>query len=101
MRLRAFALVACACCGLASGSARAELYQWIDAHGQVHVTDDPSQVPHGQSVTVEPTRTRPRAAQPAKSAQPPAAVHSKALAVDVAPPAEPGAAQPGRVHLLH
>ena len=98
MRIAAFALAVCLCGGLAAASARAELYQWTDEHGQVHVTDDASQVPRGQSVTVEPTKhhSRTSAKPEAATAQPPAAVPSKALALDTVP-----RAQEQRTHLLH
>jgi hypothetical protein len=99
MRTQAFALVLCLCGSLAAAQARAELYQWTDEHGQVHVTDDASQVPRGQSVTVEPQRTHKRAPtgtrpSEAEAPQPPAAI--KALALETAP-----RAQAPRTHLLH
>jgi hypothetical protein len=94
MRTHAFALVACLCGCLAAAGARAELYQWTDERGQVHVTDDPSQVPRGQSVTVEPQRTRKRSS---RETPPPApAVHSKALAVETVAPES----TTGRTHVL-
>lgn len=108
MRIQAFALAVCLCGGLAAG-ARAELYQWTDEHGQVHVTDDASQVPHGKSITVEPTRTRTRAytkdelgkrqAPPAiESGMPqrPSVTSSAALALDTLP-----TQTRARTHVLH
>lgn len=92
MRTQAFALVLCLCGSLAATEARAQLYQWTDEHGQVHVTDDASQVPRGQSVTVEPQRTHKREAP-----QPPAAIPVKTLALETAPPR----VQAPRTHLLH
>ena len=58
--MRGFTIAALAClatCSLTAG-ARAELYQWTDEHGQVHVTDDGAKVPTGQSITLEPQRQR-------------------------------------------
>ena len=54
------ALVCLASCLLAAG-ARAELYQWTDEHGQVHVTDDATKVPTGKSITLDPQRSKARA----------------------------------------
>jgi hypothetical protein len=56
--MRAKLVTAAVCvsiCALAA-RARADLYRWVDAQGQVHVTDDRSQVPHGATVTLQPTR---------------------------------------------
>ncbi len=93
MRTQAFALALCLCGWLAAAGARAELYQWTDERGQVHVTDDASQVPRGASVTIEPTRHRNRARE--APAPPPAAIHSKAHAVETL--SQP---KPGRTHVL-
>src|SRR5512147_1675379 len=99
MRTQAFALVACLCGCLAAAGARAELYQWTDEHGQVHVTDDASQVPRGTSITVEPTRTRASAAtSSAATRQPPAASHSNALSLETVSPQK---AQAAATHVLH
>ena len=98
MRTQAFALVLCLC-GFVAAGARAELYQWTDEHGQVHVTDDASQVPKGQSVTVEPQRTRRSGAQNEAKRETAPEVHSKALALETAPPET--LPKPGRTHVLH
>ncbi len=110
MRSQAFALVLCLCGGFVAGAARAELYTWTDERGQVHVTDDASQVPGGQSITVEPTRTRTRAYSKEEVGQrkPAAAIesgmperapvtHPRALTLETVRPAKPKA----RTHLLH
>lgn len=58
--MRAKLVTAAVCvslCALAA-RARADLYRWVDAQGQVHVSDDRSQVPNGATVTVQPTRAR-------------------------------------------
>ena len=89
------ALVCLTSCLLAAG-ARAELYQWTDEHGQVHVTDDATKVPAGKPVTFDPQRARARA--PAR----PAPAHS---VEKVAAPAKPAPAAPKRevqrTHVLH
>ncbi len=61
--MRSFTIAALACLGiwLQAAGARAELYQWTDEHGRVHVTDDGAKVPTGQSVTIEPQDPRARA----------------------------------------
>lgn len=56
MRNSGIAALAClAGCLLAAGP-RAELYQWTDEHGQVHVTDDGAKVPTGMPITFDPQR---------------------------------------------
>jgi predicted aspartyl protease len=92
------ALVCLTSCLLAAG-ARAELYQWTDEHGQVHVTDDASKVPTGKSVTLDPQRSKARAAaEPAKP--------TRALSVEqLQAPANAAPTQPKkkvqRTHVLH
>lgn len=91
--MRTFAVAAVAClasCLLASGS-RAELYQWTDEHGQVHVTDDGAKVPVGKAVSLDPSRP----VAPEIQEKKPAA--KRALAVGRVQPS----AGPGRVHVLH
>jgi hypothetical protein len=86
--MRAKLVTAAACvslCALSAG-ARADLYRWVDAQGQVHVTDDRTQVPPGATVTVQPSRGRKPASGPA-----PAAPASPAAA---ASPAQPGSKRP-------
>jgi len=97
-----------ALCAISAG-ARADLYRWVDSQGQVHVTDDRAQVPAGATVTVQPTRVKPRPAAapaPAAPASPaPAAPMqrgnrdaSRVLAVQPHPdPDQPGV---GRTHIL-
>jgi clan AA aspartic protease (TIGR02281 family) len=51
--------------------ARADLYRWTDARGQVHVTDDKSEIPSGSAVTVQPTRGRVSDGSGAASTAPP------------------------------
>ena len=91
--MRSFTSAALAClatCALAAG-ARAELYQWTDEHGQVHVTDDGAKVPTGQSITLEPQRQRAAATfVPARPAV------TSALAVE----RTPKALEAERVHVL-
>jgi hypothetical protein len=95
------ALVCLTSCLLAAG-VRAELYQWTDEHGQVHVTDDASKVPKGKSVTFDPQRARTRAPAAAR----PAAPAKNALAIEkAAPPAKAAPIQPkppevSRTHVL-
>jgi predicted aspartyl protease len=87
------ALVCLASCLLAAG-ARAELYHWTDEHGQVHVTDDRTKVPTGQSVTLDPQRSKARAGAPAPRA-------ATALAVEQAnPPASVSKSSSERTHVL-
>ena len=54
--MRRFTIAALACLGfcLQAAGPRAELYQWTDERGQVHVTDDGAKVPTGQSITLRP-----------------------------------------------
>ena len=54
--MRSFNIAALACLGfcLQAAGPRAELYQWTDERGQVHVTDDGAKVPTGQSITLQP-----------------------------------------------
>ncbi len=91
--MRGFTIASLACLAtcLLAADARAELYQWTDEHGQVHVTDDGAKVPTGQSITLDPQRQRsPAAATPAR-VEP-----TSALAVQRVHPA----AQTERVHVL-
>ncbi len=91
------ALVCLASCLLAAGP-RAELYQWTDEHGQVHVTDDATKVPRGKSVTLDPRPARTRA--PAPKAPPTRALSvEKAAPVPKAAPLKPGA-EAQRTHVL-
>ena len=85
MRAKLVTAVTCvALCALSAG-ARADLYRWVDADGQVHVTDDRTQVPAGATVTVQPSRRKPGAgAAPAADSGP-------------AAPAAPTAVQPGNL----
>jgi clan AA aspartic protease (TIGR02281 family) len=108
--MRTFAIAAVACvagCLLAAGP-RAELYQWTDEHGQVHVTDDGAKVPAGKPVTLEPTRARsgamtkddvgkPQAAASLTTGMPTRAATTRTLPVGKAQPRN----SPGRVHVLH
>jgi len=92
--MRSFTIAARAClasCLLAAG-ARADLYQWTDERGQVHVTDDGAKVPTGQSITLEPQRLRAPAA-----AAPPRPAPTSALTVEKVQPA----ARAERTHVLH
>lgn len=106
--MRTFASAAVVCllgCLLAAGS-RAELYQWTDEHGQVHVTDDGAKVPTWKPVTLEPTRTRSRALTKDELGTPrPAASLRTGMPTRPATTTTVGSAQPrgkpGRVHLLH
>jgi predicted aspartyl protease len=41
------------CLGIAAAPARGELYRWVDERGQVHLSDDLSQVPPDQRATAE------------------------------------------------
>ncbi len=45
------ALFLCLCAP--AGAARADLYQWVDATGRVHFTDDPTRVPRDQRVAAK------------------------------------------------
>ncbi len=73
MRAKLVTAAACAVfCALAA-HARADLYQWTDAQGRVHVTDDRSQIPAGSTFTVQPSRTPRPAPAPRAGAQNPAA----------------------------
>jgi len=93
--MRAKLVVVATCLSICAWAARAraDLYRWVDAQGQVHVTDDKSQVPAGSTVTVQPTRTRPAPAA-SESAAPPAAPRP-VLAVEPHAPAESS-----RTHVL-
>jgi len=53
--MRLWAILAVVCSGLCLPTARAsdEIYQWTDSEGQVHITDDLSQVPSGQRSEAE------------------------------------------------
>jgi hypothetical protein len=101
------ALTCVAICALAAGS-RADLYRWVDADGQVHVTDDRTEVPAGATVTVQPSRRKPAAASAP-------AVNPSPAAPAAAPAVQPGSrasasrvlalqpedgSQPGRTHIL-
>src|SRR5262249_3478 len=92
-------------CALSAGRG-ADLYRWVDAEGQVHVTDDKTQVPSGATVTVQPSRARKPAtgAAPAANASPasaaPAQPGSKSSARVLAVQPEDGAPRPGRTHVL-
>jgi len=109
MRTSAIAALACLAGCLLAAELRAELYQWTDEHGQVHVTDDGAKVPTGQSITLEPTRMRSRAVAKdelgvARPAAPEAMAgtssrptQTSALAVERVQPR----VEPGRVHVLH
>ena len=89
--MRAKLVTAATCfslCALAAG-ARADLYRWVDAQGQVHVTDDRAQVPAGATVTVQPTRVKPKPGQ----AQTPAEAAAQAAAAPASVPAAAANAQ--------
>ncbi|HXX49275.1 MAG TPA: aspartyl protease family protein [Myxococcota bacterium] len=100
MRVPRFAAALCVAICASALQARADLYRWVDADGQVHVSDDQSDVPPGATVTVQPTR-RPASSAPAspdpsasgKAPAPPRAV----LSVAPAPGKSPELA---RVHVL-
>jgi predicted aspartyl protease len=72
------ALTCVSLCAWAAG-ARADLYRWVDGEGQVHVTDDRSEIPAGATITVQPTRQKPKPADAANAA-PPASPGSAAAA---------------------
>jgi predicted aspartyl protease len=103
--MRARLVTAAVCisfCALAA-RARADLYRWVDAQGQVHVTDDRSQVPGGSSVTVQPTRAR-ASAEPAAAAAAPVPREAPrksrpVLAIDREDSIEENVV--GRTHVLH
>jgi Aspartyl protease/Domain of unknown function (DUF4124) len=107
--MRAKLVTAAACvslCALPAG-ARADIYRWVDAQGQVHVTDDRSQVPPGATVTVQPSRARKSAAGPTPAAPasaptaasaPPASKRPVSRVLAVEP--EDGQPRPGRTHIL-
>lgn len=108
MRTFAFAAVVCLASCLLAADLRAELYQWTDEHGQVHVTDDGAKVPIGKPVTLEPARTRrgaltkddlgkPRAAASLTTGMPARPATTSTLPTGKAQPRS----KPGRVHLLH
>lgn len=105
MRTFAIAAVACLASCLIAAELRAELYQWTDEHGQVHVTDDGAKVPTGKPVSLEPTRGRAlekdelgaKKASPAlETGTPTRAATNRALTVERAQPR----VEPGRVHVL-
>jgi aspartyl protease/uncharacterized protein DUF4124 len=108
--MRATLVTAAACaalCAFAAG-ARADLYRWVDGQGQVHVTDDRTQVPAGATVTVQPSRARSPASGPAPAtgatpASPAAAASSAKRSASRVLALEPedGAPRPGRTHVLH
>jgi hypothetical protein len=82
MRAKLVKAVTCvSLCAFAAG-ARADLYRWVDAQGQVHVTDDRSEIPAGATITVQPTRQKPTSA----SATPPASPAAGASAQKAAAP---------------
>jgi predicted aspartyl protease len=58
MRTKLVTAAVCVSLCAFAAHARADLYRWVDAQGQVHVSDDRSQVPSGATVTVQPTRVR-------------------------------------------
>ncbi len=102
--MRARLVTAAVClsfCALAA-PARADLYRWVDAQGQVHVSDDRSQVPSGSTVTVQPTRPRP-SAEPAAPAAAPAPKAKRQprriLAIEQHDSIQEG--EVGRTHVLH
>ncbi|HTO70398.1 MAG TPA: aspartyl protease family protein [Myxococcota bacterium] len=96
---RLAAVLAAAICALAA-HARADLYRWSDADGRLHVSDDPSEVPPGASVTVQPTHAQPPGAPAAPAAAQPQANPRPVLSV--APNgADEAAKGTGRVHVLH
>jgi len=108
MRTFATAAVVCLTGCLLAASPRAELYQWTDEHGQVHVTDDGAKVPVGKPVTLEPTRTRnramtkddlgkPRATAGLTTGMPTRPATTNALSVARTQPRN----EPGKVHVLH
>jgi hypothetical protein len=99
MARKTIAALACLLSCLLAAGARAELYQWTDEQGQVHVTDDATKVPTGKSVTLDPQRPRKRGAK--APAQP-----ASAMAVErTKPPASPApgaaSARAERTHLIH
>jgi predicted aspartyl protease len=101
MRAKLVAVATCLSICAWTARARADLYRWVDAQGQVHVTDDKSQVPSGSTVTVQPTRVRSApaasaaevAAKARQAAAPPASARS-VLAVEHDTPRQP------RTHVL-
>jgi len=104
-RSRIAALAWLASCVLAAG-ARADLYQWTDEHGQVHVTDDGAKVPTGKSITMEPQRPHavakrlrdnPGVAGAVATGQAAHLEPTGALAVRRTQPTS----GPGRTHVLH
>ena len=100
MRTSALAAAACLATCVFAAELRAELYQWTDEHGQVHVTDDATKVPTGQSITYDPARTRSRPASTraaASAATPASAAPSSALTVEHLP----APVEEGRTHVLH
>ena len=91
--MRSFSIAALAClatCVSAAG-VRAELYQWTDEHGQVHVTDDAAKVPTGQPITLDPRRQRAPA-----TGTPAAPAATSALSVERVQPSN----RTERVHVL-
>jgi predicted aspartyl protease len=90
------ALACLASCLLAAG-ARAELYQWTDERGQVHVTDDRSKVPTGQTVTLDPQRPKARA----EAAAPAPRAKSAMTVQQMKPPASVAKTRAERTHVLH
>jgi clan AA aspartic protease (TIGR02281 family) len=99
MRTFAMAAVVCLAGCLFAASPRAELYQWTDEHGQIHVTDDGAKVPVGRPVTLEPTRTRSRAATQEQAAQPRSS--ARTAPTNSLTLGKPTRNEPGKVHVLH
>jgi hypothetical protein len=71
--MRGKLVIAAACVALCAfaARARADLYRWVDPQGQVHVTDDRTQIPRGATITVQPTRVHTNATPATPDASPP------------------------------
>ncbi len=92
MRRWAILVAVCSVLCLLAASASGEIYQWTDADGQVHMTDDLSQVPASQ---------RPGAKREVNDSTPSRGWNN--IVIPPASPAQPGwepAAKSGRRHVL-
>jgi predicted aspartyl protease len=103
MRARLVTAVACISLCAWAARARADLYRWVDAQGQVHVTDDRSQVPSGATVTLQPTRTRASAdpAVPAAAATPKDGTRRSRAVLSIGQQDSIEENPVGRTHVLH
>jgi len=100
MRVPCFAAAICIAICASALAARADLYRWVDSDGQVHVSDDRSDVPAGATVTVQPTR-RPAPPGPATPDPAASAPAPPRPVMSVSPKPAKASDAPARVHVLH